>query len=182
MRVIAGRLKGRRLEPPTWTGVRPSSDKLRETMFNVIAARVPGARVLDGFAGTGAVGIEALSRGAGHVTFVERDPRAVALVARNLDRCGVKDGYTIERGDVASVLRRRLSGAEFDLILLDPPYDAEPDTVSGALSAAAARMSADAVLVLERARRREPIVPAPLQRVRDVLSGDSALTFMQVLR
>ena len=77
MRVIAGTLKGRRLQTPTWDGLRPTSDKLRETLFNVVAARVGEARVLDGFAGTGAVGIEALSRGAAHVTLVESDPRAV---------------------------------------------------------------------------------------------------------
>ena len=81
MRIIAGRLKGRRLDAPTWEGLRPTSDKLRETLFNVLAARMPGARLLDGFAGTGAVGLEALSRGAAHVTFVERDPRACRLIA-----------------------------------------------------------------------------------------------------
>ena len=92
MRVIAGSFKGRRLVTPTWAGLRPTSDKLRETLFNVVAARVPGARVLDGFAGTGAFGIEAVSRGAAHVTFVDRDRRATALVAENLDRCRVEGG------------------------------------------------------------------------------------------
>ena len=76
MRIIAGTLKGRRLDAPTWPGLRPTSDKLRETLFNVLQGRLPGARVLDAFAGTGAVGIEALSRGAAHVTFVEQDARA----------------------------------------------------------------------------------------------------------
>ncbi len=80
IRIIAGTLKGRRLESPDWPGLRPTSDKLRETLFNVLGAAVVGARVLDGYAGTGAVGIEALSRGAAHVTFVERDPRAAALI------------------------------------------------------------------------------------------------------
>ena len=84
MRVIAGTLKGRRLKTPTWDGLRPTSDKLRETLFNVLAPRVAGARVLDGYAGTGAVGIEAISRGAAHVTFVESDRRAQALIAANL--------------------------------------------------------------------------------------------------
>ena len=84
MRVIAGRLKGRRLKAPAWDGVRPTSDKLRETLFNILAPRIEGARVLDGFAGTGAVGIEAISRGAAQVTFVEHDRRAVALIEENL--------------------------------------------------------------------------------------------------
>ena len=81
MRVIAGRYKGRRLKVPTWEGLRPTSDKLRETLFNILAPRIEGARVLDGYAGTGAIGIEAISRGAAHVTFVEQNRRAAALIA-----------------------------------------------------------------------------------------------------
>ena len=176
MRVIAGSFKGRRLKAPTWDGLRPTSDKLRETLFNIVGARVDGARVLDGYAGTGAVGIEALSRGAADVTFIESDPRATALVEANLALCGVERGYTIHRGDVASVLRRLPAGAVFDLILLDPPYDAA--TVMQALEAAAAVLRPDGLVVLERATRREPEIPAALTRVRDVKSGDSTLTLM----
>src|SRR5918993_627519 len=89
MRVIAGSLKGRRLDTPTWPGLRPTSDKLRETLFNVLQGRLPGARVLDVYAGTGAVGIEALSRGAAHVTFVERDARARKLIEKNLSHAAL---------------------------------------------------------------------------------------------
>jgi len=180
VRVIAGRFKGRRLQAPKGKGIRPTSDKLRETLFNVLAPRIEGARVVDGFAGTGAIGIEALSRGAQHVTFVERDRRAASLVAANLTRCGVEDGYTIECGDVASVLGRTPADAAFDLILLDPPYDADPDMVTRALAASADRLAADGLIVLERATRREPVPPPSLERVRDVVSGDSALTFLRV--
>jgi len=180
MRVIAGRFKGRRLEAPRWEGIRPTSDKLRETLFNILAPRIAGARVLDGFAGTGAVGIEALSRGAAHVTFVERDRRAAALVEANLARCGVEQGYTIETGDVAAVLRRAPADAAFDLILLDPPYDADPDMVTHTLAASAERLAPGGLLVLERARRREPAIPPPLERIRDVASGDSTLTLVRV--
>src|SRR6476646_4066854 len=95
MRVIAGAYRGRRLKAPTWEGLRPTSDKLRETLFNVLAPRIEGARVLDGYAGTGALGLEALSRGASSVTFVERDRRAQQLIAGNLARCGIADGYAI---------------------------------------------------------------------------------------
>lgn len=182
MRVIAGRFKGRRLKAPSFEGVRPTSDKLRETLFNVLARRIQDARVLDGFAGTGAVGIEALSRGAAHVTFVERDRRAAALIEANLALCGVERGYTIECGDVASVLRRRPRDDEYDLVLLDPPYDADPDMVTNALAAAARRVAGGGLIVLERARRREVEVPAALERLRDVASGDSALTFLKVQR
>jgi 16S rRNA (guanine(966)-N(2))-methyltransferase RsmD len=180
LRVIAGRFKGRRLEAPRWEGIRPTSDKLRETLFNILAPRVEGARVLDGFAGTGAIGLEALSRGARHVTFVERDRRAAALIAANLARCGVEEGYTIECGDVASVLRRAPAVAAFELILLDPPYEADPDMVTGVLTAAVDRLAPDGLLVLERATRRQPLIPPPLERVRDVVSGDSTLTFVRV--
>ena len=177
MRVIAGRYKGRRLKAPTWEGLRPTSDKLRETLFNILASRIDGARVLDGFAGTGAVGIEALSRSAGHVTFVERDSRAIALIEANLAVCGITADYNIRRGEVLTALQNE--GAVFDLILLDPPYDLHP--VSPTLEAAAARLSDGGLLVLERATRREPDVPETLIRVRDVKSGDSTLTFMKHL-
>src|SRR5207248_5144644 len=104
MRIIAGSLKGRRLKSPTWDGLRPTSDKLRETLFNILAPRIAGARVLDGYAGTGALGIEALSRGARAVTFVERDRRAQTLIEENLARCGIADGYAIIRASVARAL------------------------------------------------------------------------------
>ena len=182
MRVIAGQLKGRRLKTPSFEGLRPTSDKLRETLFNILSPRIEGARVLDGFAGTGAVGIEALSRGASHVTFVERDRRAVALIEANLALCAVEGGYTIESGDVASVLGRLPRQYEYDLVLLDPPYDADPDMMTTALAAAARRVAEGGLIVLERARRREVEVPDALERLRDVASGDSALTILKVQR
>lgn len=176
MRIIAGRFRGRRLKVPTWDGLRPTSDKLRETLFNVLAARLAGARVLDGFAGTGAVGIEALSRGAAHVTFVEQDRRAAALIQANLALCGQREGYTIEGGDVAAALRGHTRDAAFDLILLDPPYDLEAGVVTAALDAAAGCVTPEGLVVLERATRRSPGMPASLSHVRDVASGDSTLT------
>ena len=177
MRVIAGRYKGRRLKPPTWEGLRPTSDKLREALFNILAPRIAGARVFDGYAGTGAVGIEALSRGAAHVTFAEQDRRASALIAANVAVCDGAADYTIETGDVATLLRRRtVKGrpAAFDVIWLDPPYDSDS---SDALDAAAGALAPGGLVVLERASRREPDVPASLMRIRDVKSGDSTLTF-----
>ncbi len=175
MRIIAGRYKGRQLASPQWAGLRPTSDKLRETLFNILAPRVEGARVLDGFAGTGALGIEALSRGAARVTFVDRDRRAVALVAENLRRCGIADGYAMIRGDIGTVARPPVS-AQFDLILLDPPYDG-PDPAE-TIERVAAALADGGLLVIEHARR----VPAPdtaggLVRTREVRSGDSALAF-----
>ena len=175
VRVIAGLLKGRRLKTPTWDGLRPTSDKLRETLFNILAPRIAGARLIDTYAGTGAVGIEALSRGASHVTFIEKDRRAAALIEQNLAACGVEADYTIEVGDAVAVLRR-LSTQTFDLIWLDPPYDLT--NVGEALDAAARVLDPAGLLVLERATRREPDVPPSLARARDVKSGDSTLTFL----
>ena len=174
MRVIAGRFKGRRLKAPTWDGLRPTSDKLRETLFNILTPRLEGARVLDAYAGTGALGLEALSRGAAHVTFIEADRRAAALIAANAAACGVQQGYTIESSTVTSVLRRSRDAA-FDVILLDPPYDLAD--VGDVLEQAAHALAASGVLVLERSSRREPPAPASLNRIRDVKSGDSSLTF-----
>jgi 16S rRNA (guanine(966)-N(2))-methyltransferase RsmD len=173
MRVIAGRYKGRRLKTPTWEGLRPTSDKLRETLFNILAPRIDGARVLDGFAGTGAIGIEALSRGAAHVTFVDQDRRARALIEENLAGCDVERDYTIGGGDVAAALSHQSAGA-YDLILLDPPYDGATIQV---LDAAARALAPGGLIVLERATRREPEEPPTLERVRDVTSGNSTLTF-----
>ena len=174
LRIIAGTLKGRRLDTPDWDGLRPTSDKLRETLFNVLGARIAGARVLDGYAGTGAVGIEALSRGAAHVTFVESDTRAARLVQRNLDRCAVTDRYAIIRARFADAALRLPAGT-FDLVLLDPPYG--PGDMLSALEAAARLVTPDGLLVVEHARRDDaPERTASITKLRDIGSGDSALT------
>ena len=177
MRVIAGRFKGRRLKTPAWQGLRPTSDKLRETLFNIVAPRIAGARVLDGFAGTGAIGIEALSRGAAHVTFVDSDRRALALIEQNLALCAIDSGFAVERGDVAGVLRAADAETRFDLIVLDPPYD--ESGIADTLDAAGARLAPGGLLVLERATRRQPDIPPSLIQMRHVASGDSTLTFLE---
>jgi 16S rRNA (guanine(966)-N(2))-methyltransferase RsmD len=175
VRVIAGSLKGRRLKAPDWPGLRPTSDKLRETLFNVLGPRIRDARVLDGYAGTGAVGIEALSRGAAHVTFVERDPRAAALIAENLAACGVTDRHAIIRMGFHDA-GRRLSATPFDVIFLDPPYGA-PELIP-ALGAAEPLVGPATLLVVEHARRDPaPDAAGTLQRTRTLRSGDSALAF-----
>lgn len=178
MRVIAGRLKGRKLKPPAWNGLRPTSDRLRETLFNVLAPRLEGARVLDGYAGTGAIGIEAISRGAAHVTFVESAPKAQALIAQNLASCGIETGYTMARATADRAFETLIESpafAPFDLILLDPPYELPPER---ALHGADRLLAPGGWVVLEHARR----VPVPehherLVLTRDLRSGDSALAF-----
>jgi 16S rRNA (guanine966-N2)-methyltransferase len=182
VRIIAGTLKGRRLATPDWPGLRPTSDKLRETLFNVLGPRVAGARVLDAYAGTGAVGIEALSRGASHVTFVDSDHRAAALIQANLLHCGLKEGYAIIRVDFAGAAGRldftgpAGSPMPFDIIFLDPPYG--PDQMRSALATAAGFAPAETVVVIEHARRDAPPAEAGnLRLTRTLLSGDSGLAF-----
>jgi 16S rRNA (guanine966-N2)-methyltransferase len=122
MRVIAGEARGRRLVAPPGYDVRPTSDRVREATFNALwsMGAIEGATVLDLFAGTGALGIEAISRGARHVTFVERDRAARAAIEENLERCGFADRATVIPGDALTLVR---SIEPVDLALLDPPYD-----------------------------------------------------------
>ncbi|HEX5475367.1 MAG TPA: 16S rRNA (guanine(966)-N(2))-methyltransferase RsmD [Vicinamibacterales bacterium] len=175
MRIIAGQFKGRRLQTPTWDGLRPTSDRLRETLFNVLAPRIDAARVIDGYAGTGAIGIEALSRGAAQVTFVERDPRAVALIERNLAHVGLSERYAIIRAGFADAAAR-LGPA--GLVILDPPYGV--GAARAALEAGAQTVAAGGLLVLEHARRDPvPETTAGLIRRRVVKAGDSALSFYE---
>ena len=181
MRVISGTFKGRRLKTPTWEGLRPTSDKLRETLFNVLAPRLGGARVLDGFAGTGAIGIEALSRGAREVVFIERDARAKALVEINLAHCGVQTGYTVLGTAVARafhMLAATPGFAPFDIVVLDPPYETP---VAEVLAGADAVVAPAGVLVLEHARKlTPPELSGRLVRVRQIASGDSTMTLYQM--
>ena len=177
MRIIAGELKGRRLKAPTWEGLRPTSDKLRETLFNIVANRVPGARVLDVFAGTGAIGLESVSRGAAAAVFIESDRRALALIAANVELCAVQDRCVIIRDTAERALQQPPAGDRFDLIVLDPPDDFEP--VAHVVGAAAAHLAPGGWIVVEHARRRAVADAVGLRAVRTVLSGDSALTFFE---
>ena len=149
MRVVAGEARGRPLVAPPGTATRPTSDRVREATFNALHSlgAVEHATVLDLFAGSGAMGIEALSRGAAHATFVDRDAKAIDAIRRNLDSTGLADRATVVRGDAAHHL------VAVDLAILDPPY-ATPDDEWHALLAA---LDAD-VAVLESGRE---VVPPP---------------------
>ena len=177
MRIIAGTLKGRRLDAPDWPGLRPTSDRLRETLFNVLAPRIQGARFLDAYAGTGAVGIEALSRGAAHVTFVEQDRRAQALIAANLERCAVENRYAIIRAGFTGAAKRFETA--FDVLFLDPPYGAA--ALAESLETAAPLVTGGAMLIVEHAKRdAAPGQIHGLELTRDLVQGDSVLSFYRV--
>lgn len=125
MRIIAGALKGRRLVTPRGDTTRPTADQVRIALMDTLAPRLAGSRMLDLFAGAGGVGLEALSRGAGEVTLVERDARAVAALRENIAALGVGAVARVRRGDVLRELGALYrDGRRFDVVFLDPPYDA----------------------------------------------------------
>ena len=172
MRIVAGTLKGRRLKGPVTDDVRPTSDRLRETLFNVLGPSVQGSRVLDAFAGTGAVGLEAVSRGAAHVTFYESDPGAWKVAEANIVHCAVVDACQLIRADFLKSKGR----ADCDLVFLDPPYD--DDDLNLVLRVAGTHATPGGVIVLEHRRSREsPPEEGSLVRTRVLLSGDSGLSF-----
>ena len=122
MRVISGTQRGRKLKEPTGFDIRPTSDMVKEAIFNIIQFDVEGARVLDLFAGTGQLGIEALSRGAEHVVFVDSNPAATKLISENIKTCKFESEATVLTRDAITFLS---SGEKFDIVIVDPPYDTE---------------------------------------------------------
>jgi len=185
MRIIAGSLRRRTIEAPAGLATRPTSDRLRETLFNVLAPRMKDATFLDLYAGSGAVGIEALSRGAAQVTFVERVPTALKVMRGNLEKLGVREGFRIEASNVAAYLRRAGVEQGFDVVFLDPPYDAadEYGMALGLLGGAAMGLLAEGAVVIAEHRRKETLNEeyGSLQRTRLLLQGDAALSFYMVI-
>ena len=176
MRVIAGTARGRPLKAPAGRSTRPTSDRVREAMFSSLADDVPGAVVLDLFAGTGALGIEALSRGAASATFVEHSAAVVAVLTDNVSRADVEDRATIVRGDAAAFVRRD-HDRQFTVVLCDPPYDHPLSDVMDLIAdlAGAGGLSPDAVVVVER-ERRDPAL-ADFDEMSDLLAVDRVRSY-----
>ena len=182
MRIIAGTFRSRVLDAPAGLATRPTSDRLRETLFNVLAPRIAGRSFLDLYAGSGAVGIEALSRGAAKVTFVERAAPALKVLHANLARLGITEDFRIHSGNVASFLRGPRAGAAgFDVVFLDPPYDAAEEyaTVLGLMGGGGAAFLAAGAVVIAEHRRKEKLQVryGALERTRLLEQGDAALSF-----
>jgi 16S rRNA (guanine966-N2)-methyltransferase len=157
VRVVAGEFKGRRLHAPRGARTRPTADRVREALFSMLGD-VSGARVLDLYAGSGALGIEALSRGAESAVFVERDGSALAALRRNLE--AVDAVAEVRRQDVARFLAR--PEGTFDLVLCDPPYDDAP-RIAAPLSEAVPAIAAENARIVTESDKRNPIVlPQPL--------------------
>jgi 16S rRNA (guanine966-N2)-methyltransferase len=182
MRIIAGLYRSRTLEAPPGLATRPSSDRLRETLFNVLAPRIEGAAFLDLYAGSGAVGIEALSRGAARVAFVERAPAALKALRGNLAKLGICSGFRIDSSSVAAALKHLSKDTQrFDLVFLDPPWDAAAEYAStlGLLGSSASELLADGALVIAEHRRKQRLEDrySTLERTRLLEQGDAALSF-----
>ncbi|MGA2420211.1 MAG: 16S rRNA (guanine(966)-N(2))-methyltransferase RsmD [Candidatus Acidiferrum sp.] len=186
MRVIAGTYRSRQLKSLDTPNLRPTSDRLRETLFNVLSPRIRGAHFLDLFAGTGAIGIEALSRGAQDVLFVENHPPAAKLIRENLTSLKILNGATVLSMDAHRALEKlqkhqlqQSSSFAYDFIFLDPPYAAADEylRIMNFLSAAPF-VSASTVVIAEHTRKFElPEEFPPVERVRVLKQGDAVLSF-----
>ena len=183
MRVIAGKFRSRQLKSLKGMALRPTSDRLRETLFNVIADRVEGSRFLDVFAGTGAVGIEALSRGAREAVFIENHAPAAALIEKNLESLGLRTEARVLAVDAARGLQRLAAEAaakrNYDIAFLDPPYAAVEDYRRVLSFLGTSRLLAeDSLVIAEHQPKLElPETAGNLDRVRMLRQGDAALSF-----
>ncbi|HJZ81061.1 MAG TPA: 16S rRNA (guanine(966)-N(2))-methyltransferase RsmD [Pyrinomonadaceae bacterium] len=184
MRIIAGKYRGRKLKSPPSLRTRPTSDRLRETLFNILAPRIEGARFLDLCAGTGAVGIEAISRGAAHVTFVEQSRKMCSLIDANVEALKIGDErIELFTADALEFLRRRLKKTTqpFDLVFFDPPYTGDYESVLDYLGRQRELLADEVVVVVEHHKRRDLAEAfGQLRRYRVVKQGDSTLSFFSV--
>jgi 16S rRNA (guanine966-N2)-methyltransferase len=171
MRVIGGEFRSRRLKALPGAATRPTPDRLRETLFNILAARLAGTVFIDAYAGTGAVGIEALSRGAARAVFLERSRKAAEVIRENLFALGLAARGSVVQSAAATVLPQYTA----DIVFLDPPYDLERE-YAAALGALAG--SPPALAIVQHSVRLE-LEPAygPLARFRTLRQGDNVLSF-----
>lgn len=175
MRVIAGTARGRQLVAPRDSGTRPIADRVKETLFAILGDRTPDARVFDLYAGSGAIGIEALSRGAAHCDFVDVARQAVAAIRENLERTGLGDRGSVHQEDVVRHLAH-LAAKAYDLVFLDPPY--EERAILAPLERLVPHLAPGASVVVKHFWRTPIPQPPGLARWRERRFGETALTFM----
>jgi 16S rRNA (guanine966-N2)-methyltransferase len=177
LRIIGGEAKGRRLKAPQGAGTRPTADRVRETIFNILGQRLQGERVLDLYAGSGALGLEALSRGAAAAVLVERDRAAAAICGENAAALGYGGRTQVVRGEVAQALQR-LPGP-FQLVFVDPPY-AEGPAAALQLLGELALVAPGGTVVAEHDKREETAERyGPLVRIDVRRFGDTAVSFFE---
>jgi 16S rRNA (guanine(966)-N(2))-methyltransferase RsmD len=185
MRVIAGEYRSRILQAPRGTTTRPTSDRLRETLFNILGPRVEGSRFVDLYAGSGAVGIEAISRGADFVWFAESAKPAVAAIRANLAALKIAGGFALEDRSVAKLLNALADKQRAaDIVFLDPPYEATEayDTTLAFLAQHQAAVLADGAIVIAEHSGKHKLEPryTVLERTRLLEQGDAALSFFEI--
>jgi 16S rRNA (guanine(966)-N(2))-methyltransferase RsmD len=185
MRVIAGKFRSRLLSAPKGMKTRPTSDRLRETLFNVIASRIEDARFVDLYAGSGAVGIEAISRGAKFAWFAESESVAIKAMRENLAALKINEGYRVQQGSAAALLEGLLKRDErVDLVFLDPPYEAEEEyeRTLAFLGGRGAELLDDEARVIAEHRSKDELAEryGALKRVRVLKQGDAALSFFAI--
>jgi 16S rRNA (guanine966-N2)-methyltransferase len=187
MRVIAGTYRSRILKSLKGLALRPTSDRLRETLFNVLGAAVSGSRLIDIFAGTGAVGIEALSRGASEVVFIENHAPAAALIRRNLESLGVRSSAQVLAADALRGLEKvaakhKPGDPPFGFVFLDPPYEAAEEYARVLQFLGTASFLAPGTIVVAEHRRAFPFPEqvGRLHRTRVLKQGDAALSFFRL--
>jgi len=184
MRVIAGTYRSRLLKSLKGSALRPTTDRLRETLFNVLGSGISGSRFLDVFAGTGAVGIEALSRGAAYVAFIENHAPAAALIRKNLESLQISSGAAVilaeaVRGLETFASKIRAGAARFDYIFVDPPYAATDDYARTLKSLASSEILSPSGIVIVEHRKTFAVQESygSLERARLLRQGDAALSF-----
>jgi 16S rRNA (guanine966-N2)-methyltransferase len=160
LRIIGGRHRGRRLQFPAGVVIRPTPDRVRETLFNWLQPRIASTRVLDLFAGSGALGLEALSRGAAHVTFVEQDRGAAAAIRARIDEWREQQATVVAADALGWLAQVKGQVPPFDVVFLDPPYDSPLLADAAAALASSGLLAADARVYLER-RARDPMAALP---------------------
>jgi 16S rRNA (guanine966-N2)-methyltransferase len=176
MRVIAGTARGISLVAPRDRATRPIADRVKETLFAIVGERVIDARALDLYAGSGAIGVEALSRGAAHVTFVERGREAIAAIRENLARTKLADGASVQAGEVLRFLAFP-AGEPYELAFLDPPYAER--AILAPLERLVSHLAPGATVVVKHFWRTEVPAAAGLAHVRERRFGETALTFLE---
>ena len=184
MRVVAGSQKGRRLKQPTGQGLRPTSARVKEALFSIIAERLPNAHVLDLYAGTGALGLEALSRGARNVVFVENQPTSIHILRENIALCGLMDKSTIIAQDVTAYLSTDFSwqnSSPFDVVFADPPYEVSDLELLLTKLDACDQLASHGLVVMEHFKKTSlPATAGRLHQTRQARYGDTMLTFYQL--
>ena len=182
MRVISGLYRGRKLRGPRGLDLRPTGDRLKETVFNILGPGLQGSVFVDAFSGTGSIGIEALSRGANEVVFIESGREGVALIRQNLLLCGITDGVRLLPRDIFTALRALgREGFSADTVYLDPPYDWQPykDLIDTIVAVSIVRLSSRVVLEHHR-KSSVPEAGSGYGLTRRVRQGDSCLSFYAI--